>query len=87
MVTATLDNNYYDLANILKVPNSILRDEIMKKTSTFSDIRERVMEYGVQYSPRATWAELAGELYRRKRGEALAAARKFIKRTPGKCVI
>ena len=77
MVTATLDN--YDLANILKVPTTIL-DEIRKKPSTFADVRERVMEYGVQYSPRATWAELAGELYQRKRGEALAAARKFIKR-------
>ena len=84
MVTATLDN--YDLANILKVPTTIL-DEIRKKPSTFADVRERVMEYGVQYSPRATWAELAGELYRRKRGEALAAARKFVKRTPGKCVM
>ena len=81
MVTATLDN--YALAyDILQVPSSI-QAEI---TFTSVDLREGVIEYYAQYSPRATWAELAGQLYYMEFHEALAAARRFIKRTPGKCV-
>ena len=84
MVTATVDDDR--LAEyILQVPYSI-RNEIREKTSTSADFREGVIEYYVQYSSQATWAELAGELYYEKYGEALAAARRFIKRTPGKCV-
>ena len=83
MVTATLDDR--KLANFLRVPDSIQR-EIRKKTSTSADFREGAIEYYVQYSPQATWAELAGRLYYRECGVALAAARRFIKRTPGKCV-
>ena len=81
MVTATVVNHIltYD---ILDVPSSI-QEEI---SSTSADFREGTIEYYVQYSPRATWAELVGELYYRECGEALAAARRFIKRTPGKCV-
>ena len=82
MVTATLDNS--KLAGILLVPDSIW-DEIRVKTSTSADFREGAIEYYTQYSPRATWAELAGQLYCMECGEALAATR-FIKRTPGKCV-
>ena len=83
MVTATVNDGR--LAGILQVPLSI-QDEIRKKTSTSADFREGVIEYYVQYSPQATWAELAGELYFMECGEALAAARRFIKRIPGKCV-
>ena len=84
MVTATVDD--YKLADyILQMPYSI-REEIRKKTSTSADFREGAIEYCVEYSPRVTWAELAGQLYYRECGEALAAARRFIKRTPGKCV-
>ena len=84
MVTATLDDD--KLAQfILQVPYSIWT-EIRKKASTSTDFREGVIEYYAQYSPQATWAELAGELYFNKCGESLAAARRFIKRTPGKCV-
>ena len=82
MVTVTVDD--YDLANILQVPYPI-QDEIRKKTSTSADYREGIIEYYAQYSPRATWAKLAGELYYQECGEAFAAARRFIKRTPGKC--
>ena len=82
-VTATVDD--VALAGILEVPGFI-QDEIRKKTSTSADFREGVIEYYMQYSPRATWGELAGELYHWECGEGLAAARKFIKRTPGKCV-
>ena len=84
MVTATVGND--ELAeNILLVPYSILY-EIRGKTSTSADFREGVIEYYIQYSPYATWAGLAGRLYYWECGEALAAARRFIKRTPGKCV-
>ena len=84
MVTATVDDD--ELADdILEVPYSIV-DEIRGRTSTSADFREGVIEYYEQYSPQATWAQLAGKLYYCKNGEALATARKFIKRTPGKCV-
>ena len=84
MVTTTVDND--TLTNyILHVPFSI-RDDIKEKTSTSADFREGVIEYYIQYSPRATWTQLAGELYLKECGKALAAARRFIKRTPGKCV-
>ena len=83
MVTASLDDN--KLAGILQVPDSIW-DEIREKTSTSADFREGAIEYYVQYSPRATWAELAGRLYYLEYREALTAARRFIKRTPGKYV-
>ena len=83
MVTATVNDG--QLAGILQVPRSIW-DEIREKTSTSADFREGAIEYCVQYSPQATWAELAGRLYYREYGEALAAARRFIKRMPGNCV-
>ena len=71
---------------ILQVPYSV-QDEIREKTSTSADFREGVIEYYRQYSPQATWGQLAGQLYLYYREcEALAAARRFIKRTPGKCV-
>ena len=84
MVTATDDDRRlaYDIP---QVPYSIW-NEIRGKTSTSADFREGVIEYYIQYSPRATWAQLAGQLYYGECGEALAAARRFIKRTPGKYV-
>ena len=85
MVTATIEDD--KLADyILQVPPSI-RDKIREETSTSADFRKRVIEYYIQYSPYATWAGLAGELYYEKCDKALAAAREFIKRTPGKCVM
>ena len=83
MVTATLDDD--KLANILQVPISI-QEEIRKKAFTSTDFRKGAIEYFFQYSPQATWAELAGQLYYQECGEALAAARRFIKRTSGKSV-
>ena len=84
MVTATVRDGRlaYD---ILRVPDSIL-DEIGKRMSTSADLREGVIEYYAQYSPQVTWPELAGRLYFHECGEALAAAKRFIKRTPGKYV-
>ncbi len=70
---------------MLRVPDSICK-EIREKTSTSAGYRERVIEYAIQYSPFATWGDLAGELYYEECREALAAARRFIKRTPGKCM-
>ena len=84
MVTATIgdDELAYDILDV----SSSIRDEIRENTSTSADVREGAIEYYVQYSPQATWTELAGELYYEEYGEALAAARRFIKRTPGKCM-
>ena len=84
MVTATVNDDTL-AKDILQVPHSI-RNEIREKTSTSAKFREGVIEYYVEYSPRATWGQLAGELHWRECGEALAAARRFIKRKPGKCV-
>ena len=83
MVTATVNDD--QLGDWLNVPSSI-REAIRGKTSTSAEYRERVIEYIIQYSPHATWSDLAGQLYFNKCPEALAAARRFIKRTPGKCV-
>ena len=83
MVTATVDDD--KLATILHVPYSI-QGKIREKTSTSAHFREGIIEYYIQYSPYATWDGLAGKLYYEECGEALAAARRFIKRTPGKCV-
>ena len=79
MVTATVNPGLL-VEDILQLPYSIQHQNI-----TSADYEERAMEYYLQYSPQATWAELAGELYCRECGEAVAAARRFIKRTPGKC--
>ena len=84
MVTATVNGDVL-ARGILRVPYSI-RDEKREKASTSADFKEGVIEYYIQYSHQATWAELAGRLYCQECGEALAAARRFIKRTPGKCV-
>ena len=84
MVTATVkDGKLEDY--ILRVPVSI-QNKIRKKTSTSAEYRERIIEYYHQYSPYASWSDLAGWLYCWECPEALAAARRFIKRTPGKCV-
>ena len=60
--------------------------EIRKKTSTSAEYREGLINYAIQYSAYATWSDLSGRLYLREYPEAVAAARRFIKRTPGKCV-
>ena len=84
-VTATVDVE--ELAgDILLLPQSI-HFKTKRKTSTTADFRERIIEYYVKYSPHASWTELAGRLYYMECHEALAAAKKFIKRTPGKCVL
>ena len=84
MVTATVDHD--ELANNILLVPSFLRGKIRGKISTSADFRKGVIEYYIQYSPYATWAELAGLLYYWEYGEALVAARRFIKRTTGKCV-
>ena len=83
MVTATVKD--HQLGDCLRVPSS-KRDEISAKTSTFAEYREGLINYFIQYSPYATWSDLSGRLYYNECPEAVAAARRFIKRTPGKCV-
>ena len=84
MVTATVNDD--KLAGDILLVQSSIWGKIREKTSTSADFREVVIEYYLQYSPYATWTGLAGQLYCEECGEALAAARRFIKRTPGKCV-
>ena len=83
MVTATVKDD--QLGDCLDVSPSE-RDEIREKTSTSAEYREGLINYFIQYSPYATWSGLSGRLYRYEHPEAVAAARRFIKRTPGKCV-
>ena len=83
MVTATVKDDR--LGYYLDVPSSKQR-EIREKTSTSAEYREGLINYFIQYSPYATWSDLSGQLYSEECPEAVAAARRFIKRTPGKCV-
>ena len=83
MVTATVKDD--QLGYCLNVPPS-KRDEIREKTSTSAEYREGLINYVIQYSPYATWSDLSGRLYHYECPEAVAAARRFIKGTPGKCV-
>ena len=83
MVTATINED--KLGNCLRVPYYVGK-EIREKTSTSAEYRERVIEYAIQFSPYGTWINLAGELYYYECHRALAAYRRFIKRTPGKYV-
>ena len=83
MVTATI-KDLHKLADCLRVP-STKRREIRETTSTSAEYREGLINYFIQYSPYATWSDLCGKLYYNEHPEAVAAARKFIKRTPGKC--
>ena len=62
------------------------RNEIREKTSTSAEYREGLINYVIQYSPYATWSDLSERLYCNECSEAVAAARRFIKRIPGKCV-
>ena len=83
MVTVTVKDD--QLGDCLRMPYSEQR-EIRKKTSTSAEYREGLINYIIQYSPYATWSDLSERLYRNECPEAVAAARRFIKRTPGKCV-
>ena len=82
MVTAKVTDD--QLGDILHVPDSIKR-KIREKTSSSAEFREGVIEYYIYYSPYASWNYLAGRLYFNNYTEALAAARRFINKTHGKC--
>ena len=81
MVTATLNDEQLGF----RVPLTI-SDKIRVNSSSSAEYRERVIDYYIQFSPHATWSGLAEQLYANEYTEALAAAKRFIKRTPGKCV-
>ena len=87
MVTATVKDDRLEgyLGYCLRVPYSEQR-EIREKTSTSAEYREGLINYFIRNSPYATWSGLSGRLYSEQCPEAVAAARRFIKRTPGKCV-
>ena len=84
MVTATVEDDKLG-EDILRVPYD-KQEEIHAKTSLTAEYREGLINYFIQYSPYASWSDLSGRLYYREYLEAVAAARKLIKRTPGKYV-
>ena len=83
MVTATIKDD--QLGRCLDVSYS-KRREIRENTSTSAEYREGLIYDFIQESPYASWSDLSGRLYEYEYPEAVAAARRFIKRTPGKCV-
>ena len=86
-VTATMKLEDGELGNwILDVPFSIC-EKIHQQSSTATQEREGLIHYFINYSEYASWRYLAGKLYYREHHEALSAARRFIKRAPGRqCV-
>ena len=83
MVTVTVKED--DLENILSIPKS-KREELQQQSSTTAEYREGLIDYFLNYSEYASLSDLASRLYSVEQHEAVAAARKFIKGTPGKCV-
>ena len=67
---------------VLLVPGSKCV-EIHCQSSTDAEERETLIRYYLNYSPYASWSDLAGTLYHGQHHEALSAARKFIKTEPG----
>ena len=85
-VTATVPLEGDELGGrILLVPVRE-REEIRQQSSTAAEERERLISYYLNYSEYASWADLAGRLYRGQHHDALSAARRFIKTEPGEFV-
>ena len=85
-VTATMPLEHDELGKVvLSVPESE-HEEIRRQSSTAAEERERLIRYYLNYSPYASWGDLAGRLYRRQHHDALSAARRFIKTEPGEFV-
>ena len=85
-MTAAVKLENYDLGGeILDVPY-LKCDEIHLQSSTDAQEREGLIHYFLNYSQYASWSGLASRLYYWENHEALSAARRFIKRAPGRCV-
>ena len=72
-----------ELGDVLDVALS-KREEFQQQSSTTADYRQRLIEYFINYSPWASWSDLASILYGWDESEAVEAARIFITQTPGK---
>ena len=83
MATMTVKEN--NLGDSLNIPRNKW-EELQQQSSTTAEYRERLIDYFLKYSEYASWSDLAGLFYYKKQHEAVAAARRFIKGTPGKCV-
>ena len=89
-VTATVPLEHDQLGNwVLGVPLYTKCREIHQQSSSAAEERERLIHYYLNYSPYASWSNLAGSLYCGQHDDALSATKKFIKREPGEfmCVI
>ena len=73
-----------DLEIALIIPKS-KREELQQQSSTNTKYREGLIDYFLKYSELASWSDLAGRFYYYEQHEAVAAARRFIKGTPGEC--
>ena len=62
------------------------REELQQQSSTTAEYREGLIDYFLKYSEYASWSDLASWLYCYEQHEVVAAARRFIKGTPGKSV-
>ena len=74
-----------ELRDALLVPERKL-EEIQQQSSTVTQVREGLINYFIKYSEYASWTDLTNSLYEDEHHEAVAAAKTFIKQTPGKYI-
>ena len=82
-VVATVEYERDILRDVLFVPRTI-RNEMERQGTPLAQKRERFIEYFLKYSHLASWNDLGSSLCYFELHEALAAARKFIRRTTSK---
>ena len=80
-VVATLGED--ELEDVLYMPMNT-RKEFQQQSSTTADYRQRLIDYFINYSPCASWSDLASRLYLYGTPSSVEAARAFITQTPGK---
>ncbi len=74
-----------ELRNTLSVPEGKL-EEIQQQSSTVAQQRKALINYFIKFTEYASWTDLAISLCHNGHNEAMATAKTFIKRTPGKYV-
>lgn len=73
------------LRGTLAIPSSKLK-EIQLQSSTTVQERDGLIDYFIKYTEYASWSDLANRLYQGGHHKAVAAAKRFIKQAPGKCM-
>ena len=85
-VTASVELDYEELGGWVFDLSVSKREEVYQQSSSATEEREKLIHYFLNYSQYASWSDLASKLYHREHHEALSAAKKFIKKTFGKCM-